>query len=254
MNLQGIPSIVTGGSSGLGAAVVKALAKQGSRVSVLDIHAPVNVLDEPASHIDYHVCDITQEHAVADALGVAAQRHGVARIVVNCAGIGASARVLGRDGPAPLAGFRRMMEVNVVGSFNVIRLAVAALANVDEVAGFGRGVVVNTASIAAFDGQIGQAAYAASKAAIVGMTLPLAREFARLAVRVMTVCPGVFMTPMVQSEVSEAVLEKLLSNGAYPRRAGDPAEFADLVLAIVRNPMLNGESIRVDAGLRMPSL
>jgi NAD(P)-dependent dehydrogenase (short-subunit alcohol dehydrogenase family) len=254
MDLQGISSIVTGGSSGLGAAVARLLAEQGCRVSVLDRQSPATMADSVAEHVDHHRCDITDEFSVQAALETAAARHGPPRIVVNCAGLGDSARVLGRDGPASLNGFRRVLDVNVTGTFNVIRLAMAQLAQADELPGFGRGVIVNTASIAAFDGQTGQAAYAASKAAIVGMTLPLARELARIAVRVMTVCPGVFLTPMVAGHVSDTVLDGLLASSAYPRRGGNPAEFADLVLSIVRNPMLNGESIRIDGGLRMPTL
>ncbi len=250
MDFKLLPSIVTGGSSGLGAAVVTALAAQGSPVTVLDRQAPA----QATAKVDYHACDITDEASVRTALDAAAERHGPPRIVVNCAGLGNNGRVLGRSGPLPLESFRRVLDVNVTGTFNVIRLAMAQLQHADELPGFGRGVIVNTASIAAFDGQTGQAAYAASKAAIVGMTLPLAREFARIAVRVMAVCPGVFLTPMVAGHVSGAVLDGLLSNSAYPKRAGDPAEFADLVLSIVRNPMLNGESIRIDGGLRMPTL
>lgn len=250
MDIHGLSSIVTGGGSGLGAAVVRALEAQGCAVAVID-RQPASA-DVPSRL--HFACDVTDEAAVADAVAETRRRHGVARIIVNCAGVGDNGRAVGRDGPLPLAAFRRVLDVNVTGTFNVVRLAMAELAQADELPGFGRGVIVNTSSIAAFDGQTGQAAYAASKAAIVGLTLPLAREFARHAVRVMTVCPGVFHTPMVDAHVSDAVLAGLVAHAAYPKRAGDPADFADLVLSIVCNPMLNGETIRLDAGLRMPAL
>lgn len=224
------------------------LQAEGCAVSVLDLRPSTSFDDSSIA------CDVTDEGSVEAALDRAERRYGPARIIVNCAGVGDNGRVLGRDGPLALARFRSVLDINVTGTFNVIRLALARLAPVPELPEFGRGVVVNTASIAAYDGQIGQAAYAASKAAIVGMTLPLAREFARHAVRVMTICPGVFGTPMVAEKVSDKVLDGLLANAAYPRRPGNPSEFADLVLAIIRNPMLNGGTIRLDAGLRMPTI
>lgn len=233
----------------MGAAVANALVAQGCHVTVLDRQTR-----PPGDGIRQVVCDVTSESDVGAALAAAKAQHGPARIIVNCAGVGDSARVLGRDGPHSMEKFRRMLDINVCGSFNVIRLAMADLAEASEIPGFGRGVIVNTASIAAFDGQIGQVAYAASKAAIVGMTLPLARELARISVRVMTICPGVFSTPMVDAKLSEKVLDSLLTNVAYPKRAGQPSEFAQLVLAIVQNPMLNGETIRLDGGLRMSTL
>jgi len=253
MDLHGFSSIVTGGSSGLGAAVVRTLEAQGCAVVVLDRDPLVSGSGSGSGSTLGLACDVSDEASVADAVAETTRRHGPARIIVNCAGVGDNGRVLGRNGVLPLAAFRRVLDINVAGTFNVIRLAMAELAKAPELPGFGRGVIVNTSSIAAFDGQTGQAAYAASKAAVVGLTLPLAREFARLAVRVMTICPGVFHTPMVDAHVSAQVLDGLLAHGAYPKRAGDPAEFAELVLAIVRNPMLNGEVIRLDGGLRMPA-
>ncbi len=241
------PAIVTGGASGLGAAVAQALAAQDIRVTVLDRQAPA-----PVAGIHYSTCDVTSEDQVRDALEAAAQRWGAPRIVVNCAGVGFNARVLGREGVHTLELFQRVVSVNLVGTFNVLRLAAAQMQALEPLAGGARGVVINTASIAAFDGQVGQAAYAASKAGVAGMTLPLARELGKWGIRVLTVCPGVFHTPMVDAHVNDAVLDNLLQNAAWPRRAGDPAEFADFVLAMARNPMLNGETIRLDGGLRMP--
>lgn len=247
MNIHGLSSIVTGGGSGLGAAVVRMLESQGCAVAIVD-REPVRATSPSTFSIS---CDVSDEASVA--VAETCRRHGPARIIVNCAGVGDNGPVLGHGGPLPLATSRRVLDVDVVGTFNVIRLAMAELAKAPELPGFGRGVIVNTSSIAALDGQAGQAAYVASKAAIVGLTLSLAREFARLAVRVMAVCPGVFHTPMVDKHVSARVLDGVLAHGAYPKRAGDPSEFAELVLAIVRNPMLNGEAIRLDGGLRMPA-
>jgi len=184
----------------------------------------------------------------------AAQDVGVARLIVNCAGVGRSARLLGRVGVHSLELFRQVVDVNLIGTFNVLRLAAQPLAGLDADAGGQRGVIINVASIAAFDGQIGQAAYSASKAAVVGMTLPLARELGKHGIRVVTVCPGVFWTPMVDKHVTPDVLDGLLKNAAWPKRAGHPDEFADFVLSIPRNPMLNAEVIRLDGGLRMPSI
>ncbi len=248
LNIEG-PAIVAGGASGLGLAVSQALR---------EINVGVTVLDrQPASAGDsehHAVCDITDEDAVRAALDGAAERWGPPRIVVNCAGVGHNSRVLQRSGIHTLELFQRVLAVNLVGTFNVLRLAAEQMQHLEPNADGQRGVIVNTASIAAFDGQIGQAAYAASKAGVAGMTLPLARELGRFGIRVVTVCPGVFHTPMVDAHVTDAVLDGLLQNAAWPKRGGQPAEFADFVLAVLRNPMMNGETIRLDGGLRMPSL
>lgn len=246
--IQG-PAIVTGAGSGLGLGVVLALQQQGVEVTALDMQAA------PAGSTAHHVvCDVTSEDQVTQALERARDRFGAPRILVNCAGVGHNARVLGRQGLHSLELFQRVLAVNLTGTFNVLRMAAAQMQSLAPLADGQRGVIINTASIAAFDGQVGQAAYAASKAGIAGMTLPLARELGRYGIRVVTVCPGVFRTPMVQTHVSDEVLDGLLKNAAWPRRAGLPSEFAEFVLSIVRNPMLNGETIRLDGGLRMPPL
>ena len=240
---------MTGGASGLGLAVAQALSNQGIHVTVLDRQAGPLI-----DRVTYVPCDVCSEPGVSQALDAARQRHGAARLVVNCAGIGHNARVLGRQGLHTLDLFQRVLNVNLVGTFNVVRFAAEHMQMLEPGEGGQRGVIINTASIAAFEGQIGQAAYAASKAGVVGMTLPLARELGRYAIRVVTVCPGVFRTPMVDSHVTDEVLDGLLKNSAWPKRGGMPAEFAEFVLAIARNRIINGETIRLDGGLRMPAI
>lgn len=241
-------ALVTGGASGLGLATALALANGGSRVTVVDRQAG------PAHEgVVYETADVTSEEQVQTVLDRMQQRGGAPRIVVNCAGVGYNARLLGRAGVHTLELFSRVVQVNLIGTFNVLRLAAQRMAELPALADGERGVFVNTASIAAFDGQIGQAAYSASKAGVVGMTLPLARELGRSGIRCVTVCPGVFRTPMVDQHVTDEVLDGLLQNAAWPQRGGDPAEFADFVLAIVRNSMVNGEAIRLDGALRMPA-
>jgi len=240
---------VTGGASGLGLGVVRKLSESGVPVAVLDRQSGPTL-----DGVRYLACDVTSEAEVQGALDRAAQEVGPARIIVNSAGIGRSARLLGREGVHTLVLFRQVIDVNLVGTFNVLRLAAQRLTSLEPQSDGQRGVIINVASIAAFDGQIGQAAYAASKAAVAGMTLPLARELGKHAIRVVTVCPGVFWTPMVDKHVTPEVLEGLLANAAWPKRAGQPEEFADFVLAIARNPMINGEVVRLDGGLRMPPL
>jgi len=242
-------AVVTGGASGLGQALVRQLSAAGVQVTVLDRHVG------PAhAWVRYVMCDVTSEAEVKEALSASAQQFGVARLIVNCAGVGRNARLLGRKGVHTLELFREIMDVNVMGTFNVLRLAAEQLINLPLTENGQRGVIINISSIAAFDGQIGQAAYAASKAAIAGMTLPLARELGKHAVRVVTICPGLFMTPMVEAHVSQDVLDGLLQNAAWPKRPGKPEEFAQFVMAVAANPMINGETIRLDGGLRMPPL
>ena len=195
-------------------------------------------------------CDVTDGAAAEAALAAARDAHGPARVLVNCAGIGPAARIVGRDGPMPLAAFERVIRVNLIGSFNMLRLASTVMSTLDPLADGERGVVINTASIAAYDGQIGQAAYAASKAGVVGMTLPAARELARFGVRVMTIAPGLFETPMLAALPQEA-RDALGAAVPYPARLGQPAEYAALALHIIGNAMLNGETIRLDGALRM---
>lgn len=243
------PAVVTGGASGLGLGVARALSKAGIHVTVLDRQEGPRL-----DHVTYQTCDVTSENEVAQILQRAREQAGVARLIVNCAGIGRSSRLLGRDGVHSLELFRQVIDVNLIGTFNVLRFAAEPLAAIEADEGGQRGVIINVASIAAFDGQIGQAAYSASKAAVAGMTLPLARELGKHGIRVVTVCPGVFWTPMVDKHVTPDVLDGLLKNAAWPKRAGHPDEFADFVLSIARNPMVNAEVIRLDGGLRMPPI
>ena len=251
MQIEGHAAIVTGGGSGLGRATAKALAEAGARVAILDIQ------EEAAAAAAQEIggvafrCDVSDAAATEAAVADARERHGAARIAVNCAGIGRAGRIVGRDGRAmPLDEFRRTIEVNLIGSFNLMRLAAAEMATLDPLDEGERGVIVSTASIAAYEGQIGQAAYSASKGGIVGLTLPAARELARYGIRVMAIAPGVFATPMVGGLPPE-VQDALAAGIPFPPRLGRPQEYAALVLHICRNPMLNGEIIRLDGALRM---
>ncbi|HEX4262258.1 MAG TPA: SDR family NAD(P)-dependent oxidoreductase [Acetobacteraceae bacterium] len=250
MQLEGASAIVTGGGSGLGAATAAALAQAGARVTVLDINAVA--ARDMAARIGglAQPCDVADAASAAAALAAAEAAHGAARVLVNCAGVGTPGRILGRDGPIALEAFARVVQINLIGSFNMLRLAAAAMATLDPLADGERGVVVNTASIAAFDGQVGQAAYAASKGGIASLTLPAARELARVGIRVMTVAPGIFETPMLTGLPPE-VQASLGASVPFPPRLGRPEEFAELVLHIISNRMLNGEVIRLDGALRM---
>jgi NAD(P)-dependent dehydrogenase (short-subunit alcohol dehydrogenase family) len=243
-------AVVTGGASGLGRATAEALLADGARVVLLDLPdsdgaAVAEKLGERAAFVPG---DVTDEADVAAAVTRAAEI-GVLRVAVNCAGVATPGRVLGSAGPLPLAAFRRVVETNLIGSFNVTRLAAERISAAEPVAGE-RGVIVNTASVAAFDGQIGQAAYAASKAGVAGLTLPLARDLAGRLIRVMAIAPGIFETPMLAGLPEKARLS-LGDQVPHPARLGRPDEYAHLVLAIVHNPMLNGETIRLDGAIRM---
>jgi NAD(P)-dependent dehydrogenase (short-subunit alcohol dehydrogenase family) len=248
MRIAGSTFIVTGGSSGLGAATAGELLDRGANVGIADLDEPP---PELGSRALYRRVDVRDEGPVATLVADVRDRFGRLDGVVNCAGIGVSARVLGREAVHPLALFQRCLEINLLGTFNVIRLAAAAMAEAAPGLDGERGVIVNTASVAAFDGQIGQAAYAASKGGIVSMTLPLAREFARIGVRVVTVAPGLFATPMM-GQLRDEIRQALAESVPFPRRLGDPREFAALVCHAIENPMLNGETIRLDGALRLP--
>ena len=250
LHIEGLAAIVTGGASGLGGATAERLAKAGATVTILDLNSNLGSARAKAIGGHFVQVDITDEASVESALAEAQERHGTARILVNCAGIGAPAKVIGRNATVlPLADFARVVTVNLVGTFNVLS-RFATLLHEAEPIGEERGVIINTASIAAYDGQIGQVSYSASKAAIVGMTLPLAREFARYGIRVMTIAPGTFLTPILASLPQEAQ-DSLSRQIPFPSRLGQPAEFAQMVEAIIANPMLNGEVIRLDGALRM---
>ncbi len=250
MRLDGAAAFVTGGGSGLGAATAAALAAAGARVAVADINAAQ--AEAVAARIGgiAVACDVADPDAAAAAFAASRAAHGPVRLLVNCAGIGTAGRVVGRDGPMALAAFERVVRVNLLGSFNMLRLAAAEMSGAEPLADGERGVIVNTASVAAFEGQIGQTAYAASKAGIVGLTLPAARELARFGVRVMTIAPGLFLTPMMEGLPAETQAS-LGAAVPYPARLGQPEEFAALVLHIAENRFLNGETIRLDGALRM---
>ena len=250
MQTKAIAAVVTGGASGLGGAVAARLAAAGARVAIIDLNPVLGLQHAEAVGGVFIEADVTDEAAIEAALATAEGVHGKARILVNCAGIGPPAKALNRDGTAlPLKDFMRIVNINLNGSFNVLSKFAARL-HAAEPLGEERGVIINTASVAAFDGQVGQPAYAASKAGIVGMTLPLAREFARYGIRVMTIAPGIFLTPLLAS-LSEEVRTSLGQQVPFPSRLGQPEEFAQLVQAIVENPMLNGEVIRLDGAIRM---
>ncbi|MFJ6114237.1 SDR family NAD(P)-dependent oxidoreductase [Agrococcus sediminis] len=249
MDITGQVALVTGGASGLGLATTKALLAQGARVVVLDLGGtPAAEAAAAIEGVTVVAADVRDEAQVSAALD-AADALGDLRVVINCAGVGDAAKVLGKQGPFPLAQFQRVIDINLVGTFNVIRLAVERMARTEPI-GEERGVIVSTASVAAFDGQIGQAAYTASKAGVAGMTLPIARELAALRIRVNTIAPGLFDTPLLAA-LPEPARISLGQQVPHPARLGDPAEFGLLVTQIVANPMLNGETIRLDGAIRM---
>jgi NAD(P)-dependent dehydrogenase (short-subunit alcohol dehydrogenase family) len=248
MDIAGSVAVITGGASGLGLATARTLSAAGATAVLLDL--PSAPGKERAAEVDgvFAPADVTDEEQVAAAFDVAAER-GPIRVVVNCAGIGTAGRVIGKKGVLPLDQFTQVVMVNLIGTFNVLRLGAERMIANDPIDG-DRGVIVNTASAAAFDGQIGQAAYSASKGGIVGMTLPIARDLADKAIRVMTIAPGLFKTPMLAGLPQEAQ-ESLGNQVPHPSRLGDPSEYAALVAHIIANPMLNGEVIRLDGAIRM---
>ena len=259
MELSGASAIVTGGASGLGRATARALVEGGASVVLVDLPGPrgeeaAAELGERARFVAADVANEAEVQAAVDAASALAPL----RVAVNCAGIVTANRTVGRDGPAPLDAFERTIRVNLIGTFNVTRLAAAAMAATEPVeasvpggpATPERGVIVSTASVAAFDGQVGQAAYSASKAAVAGMTLPIARDLSKLLIRVVTIAPGIFETPMMAG-MSDEVRTSLEAQVPHPSRLGHPAEYAALVRSIIANPMLNGEVIRLDGAIRM---
>jgi NAD(P)-dependent dehydrogenase (short-subunit alcohol dehydrogenase family) len=251
MQIQGQAALVTGGASGLGEATARALAAQGAKVAVLDRNA--ELAEKVAAEINGIACpcDITDPASVQSAIDKAAAAHGPARILMNVAGIGSAKRVVQRDGSAaPLEDFVRVVNINLIGTYNVSRLFAAACSKLDVLDNGERGVMMFTASVAAFDGQVGQQAYSASKAGLAGMTLPMARDLAQHAIRVCTVAPGLFATPLMK-ELPEAVQQSLAASIPFPPRLGKPEEFAELACHIVTNGHLNGEVIRLDGALRM---
>ncbi|MCC3315216.1 3-hydroxyacyl-CoA dehydrogenase [Nocardia aobensis] len=250
MKLENAVAVVTGGASGLGLATVKELHGQGAKVVIIDLPSSNGeaIAKELGDGVVFAATDVTNEEQVSAALDAAAQL-GTLRIAVNCAGIGNAIKTVSKKGAFPLADFTKIINVNLIGTFNVIRLAAERIA-ATELEGEERGVIINTASVAAFDGQIGQAAYSASKGGIVGMTLPIARDLASVNIRVNTIAPGLFHTPLFATLPEEAI-KALGAQVPHPARLGDPTEYAALARHIVENPMLNGETIRLDGAIRM---
>jgi NAD(P)-dependent dehydrogenase (short-subunit alcohol dehydrogenase family) len=250
MDIRGHSALVTGGGSGLGAATARLLAEAGAKVAVLDVN------DKAAAEVAIDIdgiaihCDVTDDAATEKALAQAAADHGPARIVVNCAGVGPAKRIVGRDGPMPLADFARVIEINLIGTFNVMRLTAAAMQALDPLQDGERGVIVCTASVAAYEGQIGQSAYAASKAGVVGLVLPAAREFAQFGIRVNGIAPGIFTTPMLHA-LPEAAQQSLAAAVPFPKLLGQPPQFAALARHMIENRYLNGEVVRLDGALRL---
>jgi NAD(P)-dependent dehydrogenase (short-subunit alcohol dehydrogenase family) len=251
MQIDGKAALVSGAGSGLGAASARMLAERGARVALLDMD--LDAARAQARSIDglAIACNVSDATQAEQAVATARAAHGAAAILVNCAGIAPAVRVVGRDGPMALEDFDKVIQVNLVGTFNLLRLAAAGMTTLEPEEDSGEcGVIVNTASVSAFEGQIGQAAYSASKAGVAGMTLPIARELARFGVRVMTIAPGLMGTPMLHA-MPEAVQQSLAAQVPFPARLGRPEEYASLVAHIVDNPMLNGEVIRLDGAIRM---
>ena len=251
MDINGIAAIVTGGASGLGAATAEMLAAAGAKVSLFDMNEEAGQAQAEKIGGTFIKVDVTDEASVEQAVAEAEARNGVARVLVNCAGIATGAKTVGKENkPHPLGQFRKTVEINLIGTFTVITHFAARLAAADPV-GEERGVIINTASVAAFEGQLGQAAYSASKGGIVGMTLPIARDLASLGIRVMAIAPGIFYTPMMAG-LPQNVQDSLGAQVPFPSRLGQPSEYAQLAQSIINNPMLNGEVIRLDGAIRMP--
>ncbi len=250
MQLKNQPVIVTGGASGLGAATARLLAAAGARVCIMDLQL------ERAKKLASEINGIAIECNVADALSAekaveaAKNVHGITRILVNCAGIGTPARIVGKEGPMPLKDFEKVISINLVGSFNMLRLVAAGMISTEPLEENERGVIISTASVAAYEGQIGQAAYSASKGGIVALTLPAAREFAQFGIRVNAIAPGLFLTPLLDG-LSEEAKQSLSAAIPFPKRLGSPEEFAKLAMHIIENRYINGEVIRIDGSLRM---
>ena len=250
MDVKGHAALVTGGGSGLGAETARQLAGAGAKVAVLDVN--LDAAQAVAREIGgvAIACDVADSDVAGAAVEKAAAEHGPARVLINCAGVGPAKRIVGREGPMPLAEFERVIRVNLVGTFNMMRLMAAAASRLEPLEGGERGVIVSVASVAAFEGQIGQAAYSASKGGVAALTMPAAREFAQFGIRVLAVAPGIFSTPMLRA-LPEAAQQSLGAQVPFPSRLGEPAEFAALVMHCTANRYLNGEVIRLDGALRM---
>ena len=252
MELSGLVTVITGGASGLGEATARLLLDRGGRVALLDVARPrgEKLAAELGERALFCETDVTSDESVQAAMKTTVETFGAVHVAVNCAGVGTPAKVIGKEGPMSLEFFKTVVNINLVGTLNVTRLAAARMLENEPNDDGEKGVVINTASVAAFEGQIGQAAYSASKAGVAGMTLPIAREFASYGIRCMTIAPGLFHTPMMES-LPEKVQEALGQMVPFPKRLGKPGEFAALVVHIIENRMLNGEVIRLDGSIRM---
>jgi NAD(P)-dependent dehydrogenase (short-subunit alcohol dehydrogenase family) len=250
MDIAGHAAVVTGGASGLGAATARMLAQAGAKVAIFDVNqraAAEVAIDVSGIAV---ACDVTDSTATEKAFAKAAADHGTARILINCAGVGPAKRIVGRDGPMPLEDFARVIAINLVGTFNAMRLAAAAMQSVSPMQDGERGIIICTASVAAYEGQIGQAAYAASKGGVVGLIMPAAREFAQFGVRVNGIAPGIFSTPMLHA-LPETAQQSLAASVPFPKLLGQPPQYAALVRHMIENRYLNGEVVRLDGALRM---
>ena len=253
MQLSDVRAVITGGASGLGLAVAEYLIAHGGRVTLLDVDADraLAAMSRLGAGVTFQATDVSSESAVTESMAASAEAMGGLNVAVSCAGILGAGRALGRDGAMPLSKFETTIKVNLIGSFNVAKAAAELMQGNTPDDDGERGVIINTASIAAFEGQIGQAAYSASKGGVVAMTLPLAREFARIGIRVVTIAPGVFHTPMVDGMPPE-VHDALCAQVPFPSRLGKPSEFADTVGFVLRNAYVNGETLRIDGAIRLP--
>jgi len=252
MELKNTVVVITGAGSGLGASTAHYLGKKGAQIAVLDVNK--DAVDQVAKEINGLgiICDVTNEESVKSALKQVKEKFGAPRVCINCAGILGGERIVGREGPMKVEHFRKVIEIDLVGTFIVMEFALAEMMTLDPLPATNeRGVVINVASIAAFEGQIGQVAYSASKAGVIGMTLPAAREMGKFGIRVVAVAPGVFETPMMQ-KASDKIREGLLANAIFPNRFGQPEEFAKFVAHIIDNPMINGDALPLDGAMRMP--
>ena len=250
MDFKDVPAIITGGGSGLGAATAKLFSEAGAKVAILDINKSKAEKFAESIGASVYKCDVSDEASAKEAVAAAEGELGPIGITISCAGIGWVSKVYGKNGPHPLNMFEKVINVNLIGTFNIMRYAAESMAKRDPNEGGERGVIVNTSSVAAFDGQMGQIAYSASKGGVVAMTLPAARDLARMGIRVCTICPGIFDTPMM-AMTTEKVREALAAQVPFPARLGHPEDYASLAGQIVQNPYLNGETIRLDGAIRM---
>lgn len=252
MDVKEQVAVVTGGASGLGHAAAVALKERGARVAILDLNEDILRAASRTLGCLGIACDVRNPNSVDWALKEIVGQLGAPRVCINCAGVGPAKRILGRDGPMSLEEFSRVVDINLIGTFNVLRLVAEAMTPLDPLADGERGVIVNTASIAAYEGQVGQAAYAASKGGVVSLTLPAARELAQFGIRVLAIAPGIFLTPMLRA-LPDAAQQSLGEAIPFPQRLGDPCEFAALAIHMVENRMLNGETVRLDGAIRLAS-